>query len=172
LGYLNSEPLGRTGRLRPWRGQLRCTPARRCHTTRLGGRHASIHQHSGQRRPIAAGARAPLHGDAQLGGHVRLGGRVACQARGALGAHLGEKGKFMFTASPGLSVFARFTAQELLDCLQLLHGCSSMMRAGATTTSTARGDGQRSFRQPSLRTSWFFYAGRDVTACIQGQWPT
>jgi hypothetical protein len=37
LGYLNSEPLGRTGRLRPWRGQLRCTPARRCHTTRLGG---------------------------------------------------------------------------------------------------------------------------------------
>jgi hypothetical protein len=145
LGYLNSEPLGRTGRLRPRRGQLRRTPARCCHTTRLGGRHVNIHQHSGQRRPIAACARAPLHGGAQLGGNVRLGGRVACQARGALGAHLGEKGKFMFTASLGLSVFARFTSRELLDCLQLLHGCSSTMRTGAATTLTARGDSQWSF---------------------------
>jgi arginine decarboxylase-like protein len=69
-----------------------------------------------------------------------------CQARGALGEHLGEKGKFMFTASPGLSVFARFTSRELLDYLQLLHGCSSTMRTGTATTLIARGDGQRSFR--------------------------
>jgi hypothetical protein len=67
-------------------------------------------------------------------------GEVRAKHAGYFRPKPGKKGKFVFTASPGPSVFAEFRTRDLLDYLQLLLVCSSTMEMGAVTTSTTLDD--------------------------------
>jgi hypothetical protein len=59
---------GRAGRLRPLRGRLSHTLARRHHTNRSGGRLGSKHWHDRQHRPNATAAHTPPRGGPRHGG--------------------------------------------------------------------------------------------------------
>jgi arginine decarboxylase len=49
---------------------------------------------------------------------------------------LTAKGKFGLSAAQNLSMFTKLKALGMLDCLQLLVFCSSMITTSAMTTST------------------------------------
>jgi hypothetical protein len=71
-------------------------------------------------------------------------------------------GKFRLSAASIMSVFVKFTVQDMLDYLQLLPVYSSMMTTTAMTTLTSLGDGRQKFLTTQLEDGLVFKGGRDV----------
>jgi hypothetical protein len=62
-------------------------------------------------------------------------------------------------------MFTEFTTRDLLDCLQLLHICSSTMKMGAVTTLD---DSRPEFPTAQLEDEPVFKGGRDGMASDHG----